>query len=46
MRPPVAINLKNGDRYFYLEQLAPDAMLDGFSCAITEYDDYLFNDAM
>jgi len=46
MRPPVAINLKNGDRYFYLEQLAPDAMPDGFSCAIAEYDDYLFNDAM
>jgi len=41
MRRLVAINLKNGDGYFYLEQLEGDTMPDGFSCAIAEYDDYL-----
>ncbi|MCL2762813.1 MAG: GNAT family N-acetyltransferase [Treponema sp.] len=41
-----SINIKNGDGYFYLEQLSPDTVLDGFSCLITEYNDYLFDDAL
>jgi len=40
------INLQNGDTYFYLEQLTPDTSLDGFSCLINEYNDYLFQDAL
>jgi len=46
MSRPVSVNLKNGDGYFYLEQLAPDTALDGFSCAVAEYNDYLFIDAL
>jgi len=46
MNSCVSINLQNGDIYFYLEQLSPDAPLDGFSCFINEYNDYLFQDAL
>jgi len=46
MRRPVTINLKNGDKYFYLEQLVSNTVPDGFSCAISEYNDYLYNDAL
>ena len=42
----ITINLQNGDTYFYLEQLAPNTSLDGFSCIINEYNDYLFRDAL
>jgi ribosomal protein S18 acetylase RimI-like enzyme len=46
MTPCVTVNLLNGDTYFYLEQLTPDTSLDGFSCLIDEYNDYLFQDAL
>ena len=41
-----AINLKNVDTYFYLEQLSLNTPLDGSSCLIAEYNDYLFEDAL
>jgi hypothetical protein len=28
------------------EQLSSDTLLDNFSCLVTEYNDYLFNDAL
>ena len=42
----ITINLKNVDTYFYLEQLSLNTPLDGFSCPIAEYNDYLFEDAL
>jgi ribosomal protein S18 acetylase RimI-like enzyme len=42
----VTINLQNGDYYFFVEQLSGDTLLDGFSCRIAEYTDYLLNDAL
>ena len=46
MSPRVTINIQNGDIYFYLGHLSSDTLLDGFSCQITEYNNYLFNDAL
>ena len=46
MTPCVTVNLQNGDTYFYLEQLTPVTSIDGFSCLIDEYNDYLFQDAL
>jgi len=46
MNSPIIINLQNGDKIFYLEQLSPNTVLDDFSCNITEYNDYLFKDAL
>jgi ribosomal protein S18 acetylase RimI-like enzyme len=46
MKSPIKVNLQNGDKLFYLEQLTPDTILDGFSCSISEYNEYLFNDAL
>jgi ribosomal protein S18 acetylase RimI-like enzyme len=46
MSKHIAINLINGDTYFWLEQLSSTASFDGFSCQIGEYNDYLFEDAL
>jgi ribosomal protein S18 acetylase RimI-like enzyme len=46
MSVPVTINHKNGNVIFYFEQLSSDTLLDNFSCLVTEYNDYLFNDAL
>jgi len=46
MMQRVAINLRNGDTLFYLEQLAEGTPLGNFSCSIAEYDDYLIEDAL
>ena len=46
MNARISINLLNGDTYFYLEQLSSNTYLHDFSCSITEYNDYLFNDAL
>jgi hypothetical protein len=35
-----------GSTYFKLEQLAPDAPIDVFSCSVAEYDEYLQKDAI
>jgi hypothetical protein len=32
--------------YFMLEQLDSDSVLDGFSCSISEYNDYLTDSAL
>jgi len=40
------INLLNGDRFFYLEQLSSSTALDDFFCIVAEYNDYLFKDAI
>jgi ribosomal protein S18 acetylase RimI-like enzyme len=45
MNSRVTINHRNGDTYFYLEQLSADTPLDDFSCPIGEYNDYLRDDA-
>jgi ribosomal protein S18 acetylase RimI-like enzyme len=42
----IAINQRNGDTHFYLDQLSPTAPLAGFSCSIAEYNDYLIEDAL
>jgi len=46
MKSPVKITPQNVDKFFYLEQLTPDAVLDSFSCSIAEYNEYLYNDAL
>ena len=32
--------------YFELEQISPDAVLDGFDCSVPEYNDYLVRNAL
>jgi len=46
MKAPVKINFQNGDKFFYLEQLTPAAILNDFSWSIPEYSDYLLKDAL
>ena len=45
MKAPIKINIPNGDKFFYLEQLTSEAALDNFSCPIAEYNNYLLLDA-
>jgi ribosomal protein S18 acetylase RimI-like enzyme len=45
MSSRIDISRRNGDTYFYLEQLTPNAPLADFSCPIGEYNDYLREDA-
>jgi hypothetical protein len=42
----IKISLANVRSYFYLEPLKVNSDLQGFSCSITEYSDYLANDAL
>jgi ribosomal protein S18 acetylase RimI-like enzyme len=37
----IAIDFRNGDKWFYIEQLAENSSLVDFSCTIAEYTDYL-----
>jgi hypothetical protein len=46
MSASVTISHQNGNVIFYFEQLSSDTLLDNFSCLVTEYNDYLFNDAL
>jgi len=46
MSKRLAINIVNGDYYFWIEQLSSDTSLVGFSCILDEYNDYLFDDAL
>ena len=46
MSSRIVVNYKNGNTLFYIEQLSADTLLDGFSCHIAEYNDYLFEDAL
>jgi len=43
---PIPVSYRNGNTLFYFEQLSPNVPLDGFSCLIDEYNDYLFQDAL
>jgi len=40
------VNYQNGKNLFSIKQLSADTLLDGFSCHITVYNDYLFKDAL
>ena len=42
----IRISLANVRSYFYLEPLRVNSDLQGFNCSITEYNDYLVNDAL
>jgi len=42
----IKISLANVRTFFYLEPLRVNSDLQGFSCSITEYNDYLVNDAL
>jgi hypothetical protein len=46
MNGRIAISHRNGDTYFYLEQLSPDTPLNNFLCLIAEYNEYLLKDAL
>jgi len=46
MSSRIAIDYHNGNILFYFEQLAHGSVLDSFSCSISEYNDYLFKDAL
>jgi len=46
MSVPVTISHRNGNIIFYFEQLSSSTMLDSFSCFVTEYNDYLYDDAL
>jgi hypothetical protein len=46
MSSRIEINFRNGDKWFYLEQLSQNSLLAGFSCSIAEYNDYLLEDSM
>jgi GNAT superfamily N-acetyltransferase len=46
MSAPITISHKNGNSIFYFEQLSSNTLLDSFSCFVTEYNDYLFDDAL
>ena len=41
----VNITLSNVKNYFYLQLLSSSSKVDAFKCSITEYNDYLVNDA-
>jgi ribosomal protein S18 acetylase RimI-like enzyme len=40
-----AVNYRNGNSLFCLEQLSSNILLDDFSCSIAEYNNYLHEDA-
>jgi len=42
----IKISLANVRSYFYLEPLRVNSDLQGFNCPVTEYNDYLVNDAL
>jgi len=42
----IRISLANVRSYFYLRPLRVNSDLQGFNCSITEYNDYLVNDAL
>jgi hypothetical protein len=42
----IAVDFRNGRKWFYIEQLVKNSSLADFSCTIAEYNDYLFEDAL
>ncbi|GHV77269.1 hypothetical protein AGMMS49942_20900 [Spirochaetia bacterium] len=45
MSARISISRKNFGKFLHIEQLSPGTPLDGFSCSIQEYNDYLTQDA-
>jgi GNAT superfamily N-acetyltransferase len=45
MNTRVRISSANASKYFYLEPLAPEKEITNFKCSVTEYNEYLFEDA-
>jgi ribosomal protein S18 acetylase RimI-like enzyme len=45
MNKRITVDYRNGNTIFYFEQLSQNLHPDSFSCSISEYNDYLFNDA-
>ena len=46
MKNRLKTTLKNAGNFFYLESLTAERPLTSFRCAIEEYNDYLFHDAI
>jgi ribosomal protein S18 acetylase RimI-like enzyme len=46
MSPRTNISARNGDRYFYFEQLARGVLVRQFDCQVDEYNVYLAEDAL
>jgi ribosomal protein S18 acetylase RimI-like enzyme len=46
MNSRIPITWENSNDYFYLERLNASSSLDGFASPLTEYDEYLFQDAL
>ncbi len=46
MSKPVSVTHEIGKKFFYIEALKNDTVLNGFDCGINEYNDYLFKEAM
>ena len=46
MNKPIKLTSKNVSDYFYLEKLTPKRSFEPFNCRITEYNDYLIQDAI
>ena len=42
----IKLTSKNAGEYFYLEKLTPEKSMGSFNCSISEYNDYLFKDAI
>jgi len=46
MNHKIEIIPKNANTYFYFQSLTPVTACDSFNCSISEYNDYLINDAL
>jgi len=46
MTGKIKINPDNANRYFYFQPLTSAILCDNFDCGISEYNDYLNNDAL
>jgi len=46
MNKKIQIDTKNAFNYFYFQAFSSASICIGFDCGITEYNDYLLNDAL
>jgi hypothetical protein len=42
----IPVTLQNGSNFFHFEMLNAESPLEGFSCPVPEYNEYLVNDAV
>ena len=42
----IKLTLDNTDKYFYFQPFSSTIICENFNCGITEYNNYLFNDAL